>query len=269
MFLGYNYGIMHKVLDFRYWIVGAAIVVAAIFFVACKQQNAAEKYKRHRAEYCAALVATTEQKKSCAEETASARNYLPWRYILFIWPEGITTWAIIATGFVIAWQSSETRKAAQSARDSIRLQELAMQQWIVLNNWRSEIITTSGLLYADGSPLHRLRIRVDIVNPSTAPLTLTAATIVFHLPINAPSTWGAPKDHFLTPNAPYTVDVPLDVSAGLVESFSDGIVTFRIEGKFIHVGSLKRSATQDMSGILVCSKSGTRFESEMPMHPKE
>lgn len=237
--------------------------------MAYKQHDASERYKRNRAEYCSTLVGTAEQKKSCTEETASARDYLPWGYELVAWPEGIGAWVLILTGAAIGWQSWETRKSAQAARDSIRLQELAMQQWVVLNNWRSEIFTTNGLLYADGSPRHRLRIRVDIVNPSTAPLTLTEATIVFHLPINAPSTYGTPEDHFLTPNAPYTVDVALDIGAGFVESFKVGIVTCRIEGKFIHIGSLKRSAVQDMSGILVCSNYGTNFESEMPMHPKE
>jgi hypothetical protein len=105
-------------------IIGAAVglSIATIFFVAYKQHRAAEKYKAHREEYCSSIIATTEQKKSCEEEGASARDYLPWGYELVAWPEGITTWAIILTGFAIAWQSWETRKSARATRDAIILQ---------------------------------------------------------------------------------------------------------------------------------------------------
>jgi hypothetical protein len=92
--------------------------MAAISFVAYKQHKAAEKYKHHRAEYCASLTATAEQKKACIEEGATAHDYLPWWYELLRWPEGITTWAIIATGFVIGWQSWETRRAAEATAKS-------------------------------------------------------------------------------------------------------------------------------------------------------
>lgn len=122
---------MRKIVNFRYWIVGASIVVFAIFFMAYKQHDAAEKYARHRAEYCSALVAPAEKKKACVEKTASAKDYLPWRYELFIWPESITTWAIIATGFVIAWQSSETRKAAEATLLGVESQRDENRAWIM------------------------------------------------------------------------------------------------------------------------------------------
>jgi hypothetical protein len=106
---------MLKLFGFRYWIGGALVWIALVSFVAYKQHSAAEEYKHHRAEYCAALgSASAEQKKSCIEERASAQDYLPWGYELFRWPDGITTWAIIATGFVIGWQAWETRKAAEA-----------------------------------------------------------------------------------------------------------------------------------------------------------
>ena len=118
MFLGYNFPIVKRLLSHWRWIVGAAIIFGAITFVAYEQHYAAEKYKRHRQEYCSALAASTEQKKACIEEGTSVRDYLPWGYILVSWPEGITTWAIIFTVFVIAWQSYETRKAADAAAKS-------------------------------------------------------------------------------------------------------------------------------------------------------
>ena len=131
MFLGYNFRIMKRWLAFWRWVVGAAIVFGTIFFVACQQHRAAEKYKRHRQEYCSALVALPEQKKACIEKGASANDYLPWGYELLIWPEGMTTWAIIATGFFIAWQSFETRKAAKAALLNAQAVINSERPWIV------------------------------------------------------------------------------------------------------------------------------------------
>jgi hypothetical protein len=101
-------------------VVGAAIglSVGTIFFVAYKQHCAAEKYKTHREEYCSSMAATAEQKKSCVEEGQNARDYLPWGYILISWPEGITTWAILATLGGIFWQAVATQAAAQGAKDA-------------------------------------------------------------------------------------------------------------------------------------------------------
>jgi len=130
MFLGYNFPIVKKVLEFRFWIIGFIGCAVFVSFMAYQQHRAAEKYKDHRAEYCAALVGTAEQKKACVEERTNSAYYLPWRYELFSWPEGITTWAIILTGFAIAWQSSETRKSANAALRSVKVQESGMGQWV-------------------------------------------------------------------------------------------------------------------------------------------
>ena len=110
---------MKTLVGFRYWITGIIVVVIGIVFVAHKQHDAAEKYKRHRAEYCSALGSTPQQKKECIEKRTSARDYLPWGYDLVGWPEGITTWAILLTLGAIIWQSSETRKAARAAEKSV------------------------------------------------------------------------------------------------------------------------------------------------------
>jgi hypothetical protein len=125
---------MLKRLGWREWvIIGAAIgfSIAAILFVAHKQHRATQEYKAHREEYCSSLGSNTpDQTKECREEGNSASDYLPWGYNLISWPEGITTWAIIFTGFFIALQALETHKAAEATRDSIRLQEAGMRQWV-------------------------------------------------------------------------------------------------------------------------------------------
>src|ERR1700733_11915956 len=118
---------MLKILGFWRWIIWAAIGVGIITFVAYEQHSAAEEYKHHRELYCAIFPVSEIDKMSCAEEGKSAKDYLPWGYVLVAWPEGVTTWAIIATGLVIAWQSSETRRAANAAYASVKIAEVATQ----------------------------------------------------------------------------------------------------------------------------------------------
>jgi hypothetical protein len=156
-----------KILTFWRWIVGAAIGFGTIFFVTYKQHSAAEKYKHHREEYCAALVATAEQKKACIEERTTARDYLPWRYELIAWPEGITTWAIIATGFVIGWQSWETRKAAKAVEDQTR--EVALQNSNLIAKERARVAImfpreTSNMTISTASRILMTNLAVNIVN---------------------------------------------------------------------------------------------------------
>jgi hypothetical protein len=123
-----------KILEFRHWIIGFMGCVIFVSFMAYQQHRAADKYKNHRAEYCSTLTATVEQKEACIEERTSARDYLPWGYELFSWPEGITTWAIILTGFGIAWQSFETRKAAESMVLGTKANIEAQRARIVIEN---------------------------------------------------------------------------------------------------------------------------------------
>lgn len=139
----YNYSIMKKLFGLsRRVIIGAAIgfSVAAIFFVAYQQQRASQKYKTHREEYCSSIVATAAQKKACTEKGKSARDYLPWGYILVSWPEGITTWAIIATGLMISWQSWETRKAAKASEEATKIAKANMDALISKERARIQIV---------------------------------------------------------------------------------------------------------------------------------
>jgi hypothetical protein len=100
------------------WLCSFVIIASAIVSVAYEQHYAREKYQAKAQAECIALTVSVEEKHSCAKKAQSRKDYAPWWNILLAWPEGITTWAIISTGFVIAWQSSETRKSAQTARDT-------------------------------------------------------------------------------------------------------------------------------------------------------
>ena len=94
------------------------VVLGAVIFVACKEHKAAQEYERDREARCAIVFSSPQQQDTCKHERDSPNNYLPWWYVLVAWPEGITTWAVIATGGFIAWQGYETRKAANASADA-------------------------------------------------------------------------------------------------------------------------------------------------------
>jgi hypothetical protein len=100
------------------WLIAIAVTVGTIVAVAYEQHSAREEYQAQSESECSALAISPEQKHACAKEAQSHKNYAPWWNVLMTWPEGVTVWAIIATGFVIAWQSNETRKSAIAAADA-------------------------------------------------------------------------------------------------------------------------------------------------------
>lgn len=104
--------------EFRWWVVLAIAVIGTAHLMAYEQHRAAAQYQSHRASYCTALGGTAKEKIACEEEKYDVKSDLPWWAILHTWPEGMTVWAIIGTGFIIAWQSHETRKAAKATEAS-------------------------------------------------------------------------------------------------------------------------------------------------------
>jgi hypothetical protein len=103
------------------WVVGIALTIGTVITMAREQHSAREKYEATRQKDCVSLALTSEDKHTCDKEAQSRKDYAPWWYVLVAWPEGIGIWAVIGTGFLIGWQSNETRKAAKATRDSVEL----------------------------------------------------------------------------------------------------------------------------------------------------
>jgi hypothetical protein len=178
---------------------------------------------------------------------------------LVTWPEGITAWLVMLTFGAIVWQAWETRKAAEAARDGIRLQETAYSQWVAFSNWSVEF----------REERHQLRIRVEIVNQTAFPLTLNRASITFgDRPNTVTVTLG--EDFFLAPQLPYLVDVDLHVYNDEVRAFDGGYFGIMVTGTITHTGALERRATQEIGGTLVSGRGNlARFDAFVPMHPHE
>jgi hypothetical protein len=116
---GYNLCIVMKrlrtvVISVLLWLIGGGAIGGIILFVASQQHRAAEKYEAEREKRCTSSFRLDPEKQdACKHERDTPGNYLPWGYVLVAWPDGIMGWAIIATGFVIAWQSYEMRRQAE------------------------------------------------------------------------------------------------------------------------------------------------------------
>lgn len=109
------------------WVAIGLVVLGAVVFVTYKEHTATQEYERDREARCISSFPLDHKKEeSCKYERDSPNNYLPWWYVLVAWPDGITTWAIIATGLVIAWQSNETRRSAKAAEVSAKISERAL-----------------------------------------------------------------------------------------------------------------------------------------------
>jgi len=108
------------------------IAAGAIISVTCYQQKFTEKEKLqvedHAAETSQSHSENNEQSSKKAQDNS---DKLPCWHILFAWPNGITAWAIIATLFVIGWQSIEAANAAKAAQLSAQFAIDSERAWMI------------------------------------------------------------------------------------------------------------------------------------------
>ena len=104
------------------WIAWAILIAGTSVFVAYEQHRSSEIYEGKRAKYCGSVSLATEQQNACKHERDNREDYMPWWYVFVAWPEGITTWAIIGTGFVIAWQTYVARRVAEISQKALVLE---------------------------------------------------------------------------------------------------------------------------------------------------
>jgi hypothetical protein len=147
---------------FKWWIAAGLLCAVWVPFMAYQRHRATEEYRDHRATYCTAFMATEEEKIACEEEKENADDYLPWGYKLFEWPEGITAWAIIITGFAITWQAIETRRSAEASRIQATIQQQTLRPRLSVSNFL-------GNPYEEAALGNRVVIHMKISNSGGMP----------------------------------------------------------------------------------------------------
>jgi len=179
------------------------------------------------------------------------------------------TFVTLIVLFVYAYDTHTLAKTsvdqAEHMRDALSLQERAMEQWIELSNWRSQLFR----LPSQKIPNPYLVVEVDIVNKTNFPVTLKKAEIDFiNTGDRVKRTYFAGDDTFLTPSAPHVVVVAAELTEQQVSQFPLDGIGIQIAGRFNHIGALKKLVTQEVSGLLVCRESETTFLPQIPMNLK-
>ena len=242
-------------------------------FVARQDERAAEQSAQKTAQLDKGTISTKPNEKHTQDDASNAARYSPGWYGIFRWPNGTTTWAIILTLMVMAEQTKHTKRAVEASRGSIRLQEAALEQWVIPKNWRSSLVEEGDSpCYSDMTQRIQIRIRVDLVNGSDYPLTLSDSSLTLTININGkvlPTRWQAPKNYPLHPDEPLTIDIPMDISPSQLDDFEKLSVLIMVEGAFEHVGVLGKKQTDPLHGMLFCGRRGTRFDREIPSRTQD
>jgi len=125
---------------------GAALVISTIVFVTYIDHQATDKYQRICQEKVAKVpLRPGEQNLSDAQKCQDPKQYMPWWYVLISWPEGIGGWALLGTGFVIAWQSYETRKAAANAGKQLAFQKETLRPRLSVTEFTNDLFNEARL----------------------------------------------------------------------------------------------------------------------------
>jgi hypothetical protein len=140
MFLGYNYRIMKK------YLAGLGIIALVSIFVTCQKEKYAYDSPSPAADGSKATVASTNKVNPPSNSKDAQGNLPRWEmvviYRVFGWPEGVTVWALFLTLITIAEQTSQTRKAADAAKESAKAALLNAE--VLINSERAWLLATLG-----------------------------------------------------------------------------------------------------------------------------
>jgi len=184
----YNFCIVLRILIQKFrWVAVSLVIIGAVVFVARKEHTAAQEYERDREARCVIVPLTLQQQEACKHERDSSDDYLQWWYVLVAWPNGITTWAIIGTGIIIAWQAQQTKLAAVGAKDAAEATKTSVEAMIDKERARI-MIGNYEFIYPE--TLRFVRYKVSCFGPTPA-FIKSAVARVDMLPTAAMEDFGS------------------------------------------------------------------------------
>lgn len=231
-----------------------AVVLAGL--VTC-QPNQAANDKQHVAQNKdqAAATANTPEHSDNAKERNGNGDPEPTKWYAAL---KRSDWWLVVAAFatlgVVCWQAIATANATKAMRKSVELEEIALQQWVDLVNWRSNFVL-------DSENVAAIKVRVDVVNPTNFPFTIKNASITFDNGL----TYYFREDFFLTPKNPYTVAVTIRITESQYGQYLENGLRITVKGNIPLAGSLRKLQPQPFLGTLVCRRDETRFESQTPV----
>jgi hypothetical protein len=151
-----------------------------------------------------------------------------------------------------------------------RLMEVPYRQWIELAGWNAKKVPWDAKprrnLEHDPA-MERLRITVNVVNPTSYPITIKEGSIRFGQPHRVVYHFG--ENTFLVTKPPYTIDVDLHITQEEATAFENGSLVVAVAARFRHVGPLGESTVvnQSLEGFIHCGHWGTAFNPRIQMNP--
>lgn len=160
----------------------------------------------------------------------------------------------------ILWQANETKRAAQAARDSIRLQEKAMAQWVGYRGWTHQIETLQQSTV--------LGVSFEIYNPTSFPLTISSANVRFTLLSREWQDYPLREDCVLRPDGPERVGVLFPLYESEAERYKEIGLIVQVDVDLTYRGVLNKPEPDIFRMILSCDRNGTRFYEDAPKKPE-
>jgi hypothetical protein len=138
------------------------------------------------------------------------------------------------TAVFIGWQAWETRRASTAMQRSLKLQEIAAQQWLFIEGWRIQALDP-----ATGIP-DRFEIAAEITNPTSARVTVEAISAsVDGFPAVELNT-----QNVLGPSEFCSFSLPLTLSAEQKEWYQQYRLSLGIKGTVAYKDALQETRFQ-------------------------
>lgn len=129
---------MLKRVMLKYWpMVLLLALIVTVLYVSRYAERRKEANQDNAQPSTPAATISPDDAGNAREDTDKLKHH-PDFLDTFTWPEGVETWALILTLFVIAWQSTETRDAAKGAFLNAQAVINAERPWIVMAIERSK-----------------------------------------------------------------------------------------------------------------------------------
>jgi hypothetical protein len=175
----------------------------------------------------------------------------------------ITAGATVVLMFVGAGGVVLALRTLRAIENQATLMRTPFYQWVELHDWKADWIPRT-------EPIKKLRITVNLVNPTQFPLKIASGQITFGDPLVTTMTHLVGEDSFLPPKSPHVIDVTVDLADNEAAQFADGTFDLMVRGTFSHIGPLGDGILthQPFLGVLACGKWGSKFHPDVHMNPK-
>jgi hypothetical protein len=177
-------------------------------------------------------------------------------------------WLVIfagLTGGAIIYQATEMKRATEAMKESTKLQEIGLRQWVDEENW--EIRSTEFVGYGrqgrtiSGKPDKvTINITFDIVNSSPRPLTIQKVEANIH--IAGRKDWESvvsDDKRLLAPEQKHPVILPVPLIGDEIDRYILNELMVSISGQIFYADGLGKSNEQTIGNVATCGVSGARF----------